>query len=245
MNLDISDQRAYGVTPGVYVRRDLLMPLYSPFLISHELVHAICGRKDSDHLARGLEDGLADLFGSLHFGGKVIARPLCDEMLIQSRNLFPQNQFWSIYGDSLKQALVLHDVVGFDGVIELLARANRDGRGVINDAEVALLRGSYGDLSHSSTAHEPTLLDFGRRYLSTPRCLVVSPLALFLAHHLHRDANITSLLSDLAVDEDAGRAALAELQQRVFLVFCEGDRIWADETKRHLATLTLRYELSE
>ncbi|HEX5376587.1 MAG TPA: hypothetical protein VFW48_10575 [Solirubrobacterales bacterium] len=243
MNLDVSDRRAYGVDVGVYVCEDLMMPLYTPFLIAHELVHAICGQKDSDFLARGLEDGLGDAFGSLYLARTLLDPHCCERMLLNSRIIFPQNQFWSIYSDGLQQALLVHELLGIDGLIDTLREANREGRGVIKSLEERLLTGDFDLLRRPRSETDAELMDFTHRYRAAARNLVVSPLAFFLAHEVRQGASCSRLLKQLEVSEPEGRKALEELQDRVFLVFVDKDEIWADETKVNLATGSLRYEI--
>jgi hypothetical protein len=243
MNLDVSDKRAYGVDVGVYVRRELLMPVYTDFLLCHELVHAICGRRDSEYLARGLEDGLGDVFGGLILAPNVLSSNDCHRMLMSSRALFPQSQFWMIYSDNLHLALMLHDLVGIQGIEDALKSANRQGRGAIKLLERQLLTLAGSDLARDGARYSTEVQRFTRVYRSMPRSLVVSPLAYYLAEHLRLGMTTPALFNDLAIDKEEGQHALRELQERVFLVFVDKGEIWADETKVNLENHCLRYEV--
>jgi hypothetical protein len=242
MNLDVSDQRAFGVAPGIRLKRQFLMPLYSSFLIAHELTHALCGQVDSDRLARGLEEGLADLVGSLYLGRGILDEAICETMLMNSRAVHPQSQFWQGYSAALRLAIVVHQAVGIDGLIDIVRQGNREGRDAIVRAETFWLEGGTSDFRKAEV--DGGLARFGQRFLGFPAHLVVSPIAYVLAQRLTVGQTVGEVCSAHNISPDAGKKAAQELQERVFLIMLDGDEIVADETKPLLTANAVRAEIT-
>jgi hypothetical protein len=243
MNLDVSDQRAFGIEPGIRLKRQFLVPLYSSFLMAHELTHALCGQVDSDRLARGLEEGLADLVGSLYLGRTILDASVCETMLLNSRAAYPQSQFWQGYSSALRLAITIHQTMGIEGLLDILRQGNQEGREAIVRAEMQWLQG--GENSRPGQADlDDGLARFGRRFLGLPTHLVVSPLAYVLAEHLELGQTVREVCSAHNIAPDAGEKAARELHERVFLVMLDGDKIVADETKPLLKANMLRAEIT-
>ena len=244
MSFDASDHEQFGIDVGVAVKRKYFMPLYSPFLVAHELVHASIGKVKTPLLARGLEDGLADIFGSLYVGSQLLDESLCKTTLLQSRVLYGDQQIWDTYADSLRLALDLLRTEGWEGFRGVLQRASTEGRQVIKDAERRVLANSIpASRVEESTAGPPIVTEFGSSFLRFPRSLVVSPLALVLARELKIDCRVSEICATHSIDPKAGELAANELQQRVFLALIDDGVVVADETKMFVALGGLRYEV--
>lgn len=241
MSLDIGDHRAFGTPVGIFLKRKHLMPFYSPFLIAHELVHAILGQVDTPYLARGIEDGICDLFGSIYLCSNVLPLELCVNMLVNSRFNYPREQFWRIYEDNLRQACFAFDSMGFEAFLSLLKDVNARGRQVLKKFEEAQIAGSISLIS-SESGNDP-VGSIARRLLNYPSNLVVSPLAFYLAQRLEIGTKIYDLFEDIGLEPGIGESAILELQKRVFLVVLDGKKIVADETKFLLSQNLLRYEM--
>lgn len=138
---------------------------------------------------------------------------------------------------------MLHDLSGIDGIRDVLLTANRDGRQIIKEVEESLLAADFADIARANARYDPDITGFSRIYRAHARNLVVSPLAYYLATEMELGERTSDLLQRLEVDQAAGDDALRELQDRVFLIFVDDGKVWADETKINLRTNCLRYEL--
>jgi hypothetical protein len=244
MSYDVSDRKKYGIKPGVVLSRKYLMPLYTPALLAHELTHTALGQVCTTNLARGLEEGLAEFFGTLVVGGEVVGSQVSEAILINSRLRYPQDdQFGRMYAEAVRQAAVLVLSNGWEGVLELLRRGNRLGRGQIKDAERSLLlQTQEPPNSAGQQTGQPTT--FARKFISYPQSLVVSPLSLWLAERVRIGDRVNEFLIANEVDPESGHAALSELQQRVNLVVVFDGQVTVVETMPFLESNTLRYEIA-
>jgi hypothetical protein len=248
MNYDVSDRRKYGLAPGVVLKRAFLMPLYSKTLLAHELTHTVLGQIDSDHLARGLEEGLADLFGGLYVASRVVDPEICKNHLLNSRFLYPQEQLWALYTEALRQAGALTNIIGWNSVLQLIREANRAGRGLIKDAERNLLSNNRMDglnsATVSATPRDIALIDsFVRESLTYPQSLVVSPSAFVVASKSSIGQRVEAVFEEAGISAEAGEDALRELRDQVYLLIIKDGVIEADESKNYLKTGTLRYRV--
>ena len=241
MSYATGDQDGYDIGPGVVLNREYLMPLYTPALMAHELTHTALGQVGDNYLARGFEEGLAELFGTLFVGGEILSPHICEAILINSRLKYPQPKFWSMYTESIRQACVVTLREGWEGILKLIQQGNTEGRVRIKEAERTLLLQTR-QYPIDRYIPDNRMTKFAEKFLSFPQSLVVSPLGMFLAEQLRQGMLVDELLATYQVDREAAEQALYELQQRVYLAVIHDGQVAADETKTFLETNTLRYE---
>lgn len=249
MSYDISDKTKYGLKPGVFLKEDYLMPFYTPFLIAHEIIHSLIGKKNSTRLARGLEDGIGDVLGSLFIAGENMPYSLCETMLFHSRMHYPQGQFWQTYQNNTFQAFVLHEIVGITGLFEIVKRCQLESRTFIKNIELMLHQQDYQGIidSISGNISKPDIRIQGtyRKFSTFPQSLSVSKLAYRVAHSVQIGISIEDISKSTGLKKDEVVAALEELNTRVFLVVEKDNLIVVDETKEMLKIGALRYIVEE
>ncbi len=249
MNFDETDRQRYGLQIGTRLRRDFLMPFYSESLLAHELVHACFGRVRGTKLARGLEEGIADIFGHLLIAGRFLPWEICENILLSTRCFQPQSPFWMNYAESLRQASLLLFESGLTGLISLARKAQQVGRDYLREIEHDLLRGTMPAMPRShckipdwAIQSSKRILDFCRKFLAFPQSLCVSPLAYEIASKARVGENFSSLCERLALDQPQAEKALSELRERVFLmIVCDKDTISFNESPIYVDTRSLRY----
>ena len=245
MNYDTDDEQTLGIPRGVCLKREYLMPMYSVVLMAHELIHVAIGKVNENLLARGFEEGLCDLFGSLYLCSQLIPQEICENMLKNSRLSYPREQIRQVYTDALRQVLLLHENIGVNGLTEIIRKGNAEGRGIIKKIEALCIEDKYQLIPiNNKGIKDEGISKFARFYISFPTSLVVSPLAYLLSEKLSPSMKIESLLNENKIDLEEGKKAIRELQERVFLVVADNERIIYDDTKAVLKNKMLRYELA-
>jgi hypothetical protein len=240
-----TERDAFGIIPGIYLRKDKISPFYTSYRMAHEFVHVIAGRLGVNvptGLARGLEDGICDLVGSLFLGSHVLGSDLCLNLAIYDRNGFwPEKQFWELYRENLQQAFICYKHVGLNGIVDTIKR----GRKGIKEAEKLCLAGRYGEISSVKGYWISGLDEICDFLIGMPRSLVVSPLARYIAELVKPDSDIEQLITDNNLLETDAKGALQELQERVYLIVVTPDRkkVQYDDSKLYIDTGALRYEI--
>jgi hypothetical protein len=240
-----TERVSFGIEPGVYVKRSSILPFYSTYRVAHEMLHVVMGRLGANvktGLARGLEEGLCDLVGSIFLGSEIFGWEICRNLVIYDRvGFWPDRQFLELYHETLRQALMIYKEYGLDGAVEIFRR----GRVFCKDIERRVLTGDL-DLNIASGRWSREVNEIANLVLSMPRSLVVSPLAWYMSEFLKPGMSITELLKDHNLKDEEARKALRELQERVFLIVVGWDRdtVQYDDTKLYLDTKTLRYEIA-
>ncbi len=210
---DKADEKMYGIPPGAYLLKDFLSPYYSSYLLSHEIIHTIIGKPNPYLLGRGLEDGLADLFGSVYGGIYVLGENVTKNLTIYNR-LSHLSPYWDIYRDYLRQAAYIYRKFGLCGIRELIL----SGRDKIKKTERQVING-YLDIDLPSGEWDEKLTYFSEYLLSTfVRNLVVSPLAKYISAHISVGGNVNAILRDHNIEISQGRKAIYELQDDVFIL---------------------------
>lgn len=234
MNLDV----------GIMLRRKWIMPFNTAALVAHELVHAALGQQPSGHLARGFEEGLADLFGTLLVASELTDFSVAENIIVNSRFMYPPRQFDSLYAEGLRQACTFAAARGWGELITLVRQGNLEGRDCINCAERQLLTHGFGHVLLRDQKYE-AMERVVQKFLSYPQSLVVSPLGFLMAEKITQGVSIKEILTSYDIPHETGLEALAELQQRVFLAVTHDGRVTADETKLFLETCTVRYDITQ
>lgn len=241
MTYDRVDERLHGIKPGVALKRDGLRPLYSIGLMAHEFVHVAIGNADTPILARGLEEGIADLVGGVLLAQSILGQEVAETVLLNSRLRFGRNQLGRLYRDGLLGASAVVLAGGTELLVEKVVEANRVGRQVIRELEKQGIEGvirSVGDRQKTDL-----LRPFAERFVSSSPDLVVSPLALLIGEALSRGDHVPSRLADLHVAEDEGARAVAELQDRIFAVVTFDEVVTSSEVEFLRSARLLRYEV--
>jgi hypothetical protein len=242
LTFDTYDQVKFGLQRGVYFIRRYLMPNVSSLTLAHEMIHIAIGTKETHHLARGLEEGLAD-FASLILARETMGLDVAEDILFNMKFDFLQEQKWSVYRDAFRQMFIVYSLYGLDGIFEIIRVGQQKGRKYIKEIEASFLAGTYENIGvqHGSTEEKISQLFY--RFLSYPYHIVVSPLARWLAAKISVGCSIERVIKDYNIPYHEGKKALQELQDRVFLVLIDDDTIVSDETKMYIQKGLLRYEV--
>lgn len=249
MNYDATDKERYGIEIGTRLRKDVLMPFYSESLLAHELVHACFGKISGTKLARGLEEGLADILGHLVLAARLMPWGICENILLSTRCFQPQTSFWMNYHENLCQGCLILFQHGIPGLISLVSKAQNIGREYIREVESALLNGVSSAVSPLgkqlppwATLIEPQVRRFCRRFVAFPQSICASPLAYEIARNARLDESVPALCKRLQLDRVQAERAITELHERVFLVVLkDNDTIAFNESKLYIDTASIRY----
>ncbi|MEO0486247.1 MAG: hypothetical protein AAF092_10080 [Pseudomonadota bacterium] len=242
MNYDALDQEYYGITPGIVFRRDLLSPYYSALLFSHELVHSIISKNPAPRLARGFEDGLADVIGALVVGTRVFSFSECENFLIRSRFQYPQEKVWGSYRHYLMQALSVHSVYGEGGLLNILQTAETQSRTYIKEIESSALLRGIKSLSIARSDINEEIDDLFQYFIAFPQNLCVSANAFRLGGEIAIGKTLCEIeqYSDMHGLGDAYN----ELAHEDFLVVDDGSKITIDEVTDLIDIGALRYTIA-
>ena len=82
---DLADEQEFGIPTGLYLLESEIAPYYSELTLAHEMVHAIVGEVNPRLLGRGLEEGIAELIGTLYMGCKLFSSEIAKNVFIHTR----------------------------------------------------------------------------------------------------------------------------------------------------------------
>jgi hypothetical protein len=240
---DADDVRRLGIKTGIYFRRELIAPVLSQAVLAHEVFHACFAQVRSDRLARGLEEGLAEIIG-FHLSSKLLGREVAKNVFANMLLQYPSEQTEAVQRDSFLQAVVMYQHFGLEGIWEIMRRGQRKGREEVKRIEKMCLTGSFNKAPLPKEGWTQELNEFCDFISCFPYNTVISPLAYYLAEKMHSNQRVSDFLQQNNVSPRQGRKALRELQDRVYLILLDKDKIVWDETKEFLDSGTLRYELN-
>lgn len=236
---DAADQRQYGIEPGNYFKRQHLVPYGSDVLLAHEMTHQVIGEVDPDWLARGLEEGIAVVFGELFVGarvmGKDVARAYARHQWFDRRAA----QANRLYIEYARIAALIYHRYGLDGLLALV----QSGRRKIKEIERSCLRGDFAldlprggwDDAYSDLVAEITMATIGDS--------VVNPLAKYIAEFVSVGATVDEIAHTARVTAVDVVAALEQIQHQAVLIMVDGDRVDYSDLDIAAATRTLRYRV--
>lgn len=212
---DQEDYNLYGIKPGVYFAENHLRPFYSEYLLFHELIHVALSKNNPEFSARGLEEGLAELIGAMYLSSKILGKELTTNLFIYNRLGYGQQSFWELYMDVTRQASMLYNRFGLQGIVHLV----NSGRKKLKEVENSCLHMNFEHIYLPKGQPDNDLTDIADFLtMAFSRSLVVSPLAKYLTHFVRPHSSIEEILQEANVDQEAGKRALIELKRRVYLV---------------------------
>jgi hypothetical protein len=236
---DQADERDYGIVPGNYFKRAHLVPFRSDFLLAHEMIHQVIGEVDPNLLGRGLEEGIAVVFGELYVGAQVLGASLAQ--LYAGYHWFDRraSQGNRLYAEYARMAALIYQMHGLDGLIALV----QSGRPKIKQVEQSLLGGKLDlDLPSGNWNREYTQL-VQRVTMATVANLAVSPLARYIAPHAQVGATYEQISSNTGVSLSDVAQALDELQQQAVVIMTNESRVDYSDVDLLVASHSLRYDV--
>jgi len=240
-----TEKEAFNISPGIYIKEDKIIPYFSTYRLSHELIHTIIGSSGENvltGLARGFEDGICDVFGSLYLFSGVGGYKMAESTIIQDRfGYWPNRQFPELYRENLIQGLLFYKEFGLDGIVELIRR----GRKFIKEVETKIINGDINIKNMKGGYWDENLTKVSNKLLMYPKSLVCSPLARYIAGLIKPGINITKMIKDNNLNLKDTKNAIKELQERLFLIVLNKNKneIEYDDTKLYVNSGALRYEL--
>jgi hypothetical protein len=239
---DEDDYQKHGIKPGLYFLRSRVRPVYSRYLLLHEMIHTVFGLKSPLLFGRGLEEGVAEIVGAFYLSPKILDKQLTINLFTYNRLNYGHNQFWDLYLDYTRQAAFLYQQFGMDGLVTLL----NNGRELVKDVEDKCLRNSLKSIDLPKGRWDDDLSDLVNRLLLTfVRNLVVSPLAYYLFPFIAPGKTSIEILTEAGVEHDAGHRALQELQTRIMSTVFREDGAVVTLSDTALLKDVLRYDIPQ
>jgi len=236
---DPADQESYGIEPGNYFKKKHLVPYRSDLLLAHEILHFVIGQVDARWLGRGLEEGLAVVFGELYVGAQVFGADMAYLYALYQWFDVKSGQLNTLYAEYARMAALIYQLYGLKGTIALI----QGGRQQIKKAEQSCLDGNFelglprGDWDSSYS------LLVERVALSTVKNLHVSPGAALVARYVEQGRTVTEIADRAGLSEEQVSTALEELQLKVFLVVTDGGRVDYSDINLVSKSRSLRYDV--
>lgn len=226
--IDTGDQDAYGIQPGLYFHRRALRPFYSEYLMFHEIIHVILGNKNPELLAHGLEEGLAELVGTIHLSRQLLGTEMTRNIFIYNRLNGDYNPLWEQYLDFTRAAGALCRRYGMDGILRVVEA----GRGMIKEVERCIFSERWADIQLPPAEFqgpESDLLDL--LLLTYPRATITSPLAYHISRYAKEGFSVREVAAAARVSAKDCLAGLNELAEDFSLLALRADNsviLWSD-----------------
>lgn len=238
---DKSDSAKYGIEPGLYFRKSRLAPIQSSLTLAHELTHQLIGRTAPELLARGLEEGLCDFYGLCLVGSRKWGNNTVRNFFVHRRLKFSKHvQRFKLYMDYFRQATYLYNTFGTEGLIALI----KGGRRRIKEVERMCINMELDQIDLPKGGWDEAFYAFVNHIaLCFPENEVVSPLAFYLAQEIREGDDFSHLIKRCGAQEMEGVAALKELQNRIYGIFYDDDRIEYSDMSTILKESSFRYEI--
>lgn len=237
---DKADQEQYGIKSGVYLLRSELAPYYSELTLAHELIHVIIGISNPYLLGRGLEEGIAELVGTLYIGSYLYSPRIARNIFLHTRLGGDSSQLNRLYFDYTRQAFLIYRHFGLDGLIYLI----QSGRDLIKEVEEKCLSGKSDDLSLPAGHWDVQLTNLAEDLLLgfIPN-LVVSPLAAYIAKFVTPTKTVEEIAAEANADPGDIARALEEIQERTFTLLVDKEGVAYSDLPFITKSRSLRYEV--
>ncbi len=236
---DRADEEDYGITPGNYFKKSHLIPFRSDFLLAHEMIHQIIGEINPYLLGRGLEEGIAVVFGELFVGSRVLSTEFAQlyaEYHWYDRRASRGNK---LYAEYARMATIIYQNHGLDGLVAAI----QAGRETIKEIERSYLMGNF-DVDLPSGHWEDWYTKVLHKFTMTiVENLTVTPLARYIAPHVTAGTTVADIAAATRVSTDDVASCLAELEQNTVTVMVDDDRVAYSDISLLLPSHSLRYEV--
>jgi len=219
---DEEDERRYGIKRGIYFRSKSIKPLYSRVLLAHELIHTIPGKRNPEILAMGLEEGLAELLGSLYLASRNVGSDVVRNIFIYSRHGNDISTLWKLYLDHSRQAALLYYKFGLEGLLELI----KQGRKAIHDVESDILTGKINKINIPKGSHPEYLTKLvDHLLLAYLPNYTLKPLEAYLLKYVDEGKNVSDISKLAGVPEDLANKILSDVSGKTVLFVMDKDHI--------------------
>jgi len=237
---DAFDEKHYGIQRGIYFRNSSLCPIYSRFLLVHEIIHSFLGEISPQYMGRGLEEGLAEIVGAIYLGNNILGKEITKSTFYHNRLGFGIDQFWQLYLDYARMAAYLYNRFGMDGLVGMLM----SGRCKIKEVEKLCFQGRYEEIELQSGNWINDVTDVVNFVtLTFSRDFVVSPTAFYTAKYTNEGDDVEKIAKAARLNPGLVLEALRELQDRVFVLLYSGDHVDISDTKMLMEAKAIRYEI--
>jgi len=240
MTSDATDEELYGIPRGIYFIKQSLCPIYSRFLLVHEIIHTVLGEISPEYLGRGLEEGLAEIVGALYLGSYILGKEVTKTTFYHNRLGYGIEQFWQLYLDYMRMGAYIYNRFGMDGLVAML----REGRGKIKEIESLCFQAKYSDIKLPSGNFLEDVADLVNYIaLTFSRDFVISPLAFYVAQLIEERDTVDLIAKKSSLSPILVEDALRELQDRVFVLLTSKGRVDMSDVKMLLSSGAMRYEI--
>lgn len=220
---DAEDEKNYGIPKGIYFLRKHIRPYYSEILLAHEMIHSLCGENNPELFAMGLEEGVAELVGSLYLAGNVLGYNIVSNNFFYTRFNRKANLLWTLYLDHTRQAYSLYKKFGIEILVDLINK----GRNEIHEIERKLFSKkeiSYNFASKTFLEQEfDTMLDY--LLLEYTPNYVVTPLQLLLIREAKMGVLIDDICEKVHIPKEIIKNELKEIAFNTSLFMLNGSEI--------------------
>ena len=220
---DAEDEKNFGISKGIYFLKKHIRPYYSEILLAHEMIHSLCGEKNPELFAMGIEEGIAELVGSLYLASSVLGMEVASNNFAYTRFNKNANLLWTLYLDHTRQAYSLYKKYG----IEILVYMINSGRKEIHSIERSLFS------KKSITFHFETKTYLGEKFdamleylllIFTPN-YVVTPLQKVLITEARSGVAIKEICDKVQMPISIVKPELSKIAFNTSLFMLDGDNI--------------------
>lgn len=237
---DSADEEKYGIPKGIYFLKPLLRPIYSRFMLVHEIIHSVLGESSSQYLGRGLEEGLAEIVGAFYLGSQILGKEIVKTTFYHNRLGYGIGQFWQLYLDYARMGTYLYNRFGMDGLVTML----KGGRQKIKEIEKLCFQAKYQEIKLPSGGWIDDITDLVNFItLTFSRDFVVSPLTYYTARYVEQGDTVQDIVAKSGLTREIVKDALTELQDRVFVVVVSDNRVDFADTQMLISANAMRYEV--